>query len=246
MIKFFRKIRQTLLTENKFSKYFIYAIGEIILVVIGIFLALQINDWNNNRIAEDQMTSYLISLKNDLQRDTTNYSRSIRHYEMMINWKEYIKLSHFENVPTDSLIQLIRNNTSASIPVTTTFMKITNSGITQISDNDSLSQKVYEYYTTKLDGLSIMISFDQLQTSKDGDYWRREQNLYEFDYEEVPNFKNEKENRNNLLKLISEPRGRNYLKLEYSRKIRMLKVYQNIKKDAENLISEINKELEQR
>ena len=46
MIKFFRKIRQRLLTENKFSKYLLYAFGEILLVVIGILIALQINNWN--------------------------------------------------------------------------------------------------------------------------------------------------------------------------------------------------------
>ena len=49
MIKFFRKIRQQLLMENKTSKYFKYAVGEIILVVIGILIALQINNWNENR-----------------------------------------------------------------------------------------------------------------------------------------------------------------------------------------------------
>ena len=49
MIKFFRKIRQNLLTENRFSKYFIYAIGEIVLVVIGILIALQINNWNESK-----------------------------------------------------------------------------------------------------------------------------------------------------------------------------------------------------
>ena len=48
MIKFFRKIRQQSLTENKFSKYLLYAIGEVILVVIGILIALQINNWNND------------------------------------------------------------------------------------------------------------------------------------------------------------------------------------------------------
>ncbi len=46
MIKFFRNIRKTLLTEGKTSKYFKYAIGEIVLVVIGILIALQINNWN--------------------------------------------------------------------------------------------------------------------------------------------------------------------------------------------------------
>ncbi|MFT5762099.1 MAG: hypothetical protein ACI8WA_001223 [Polaribacter sp.] len=50
MIKFFRKIRQNLLMENKTGKYFKYAIGEIVLVVIGILIALQINNWNTERI----------------------------------------------------------------------------------------------------------------------------------------------------------------------------------------------------
>ncbi|WP_273277430.1 DUF6090 family protein [Maribacter polysiphoniae] len=49
MIKFFRRIRQQVLTENKFSKYLLYAIGEIVLVVIGILIALQINNWNEIR-----------------------------------------------------------------------------------------------------------------------------------------------------------------------------------------------------
>ncbi|SKB83768.1 DUF6090 family protein [Maribacter arcticus] len=58
MIKLFRKIRQRLLTENKFSKYFLYAIGEIVLVVIGILIALQINNWNEwskDRVKEKEV-----------------------------------------------------------------------------------------------------------------------------------------------------------------------------------------------
>lgn len=49
MIKFFRKIRQKILVENKFSKYLAYAFGEILLVVLGILIALQVNTWNQNR-----------------------------------------------------------------------------------------------------------------------------------------------------------------------------------------------------
>ncbi len=49
MIKFFRHIRKQLLTENKFSKYLLYAIGEIALVMIGILLALQVNNWNEEQ-----------------------------------------------------------------------------------------------------------------------------------------------------------------------------------------------------
>ena len=49
MIKFFRKIRYDLMKQNQMSKYFKYAIGEILLVVIGILIALQINNWNEKR-----------------------------------------------------------------------------------------------------------------------------------------------------------------------------------------------------
>lgn len=69
MIKFFRKIRRKLLSENKFSKYLIYAIGEIILVVIGILIALQINNWNENRILLSKENHYLIEISTNLETD---------------------------------------------------------------------------------------------------------------------------------------------------------------------------------
>jgi sensor domain CHASE-containing protein len=59
MIKFFRKIRQKMLTENKFSKYLLYAIGEIILVVIGILIAIQLNNLNENRKERDRELTFL-------------------------------------------------------------------------------------------------------------------------------------------------------------------------------------------
>ena len=58
MIKFFRKIRQNLLMENKTGKYLKYAIGEDVLVVIGILIALQINNWNEKR--KDSNTEQVI------------------------------------------------------------------------------------------------------------------------------------------------------------------------------------------
>ncbi|NNF75445.1 MAG: hypothetical protein HKN00_09690 [Flavobacteriaceae bacterium] len=68
MISFFKKLRHQLLHENKLSKYLIYAIGEIILVVIGILIALQINNWNNKRLLKaDEQKSYL-----DIKRQITS------------------------------------------------------------------------------------------------------------------------------------------------------------------------------
>ncbi len=66
MIKFFRHIRKTLLEQNKMSKYFKYAIGEIILVVVGILIALQINNWNNNRIDAKREATYIKNIERDL------------------------------------------------------------------------------------------------------------------------------------------------------------------------------------
>lgn len=69
MIKFFRHIRKRLLSENKFSKYLIYAIGEIVLVVIGILIALNINNSNQERINEAEIKSILKEIQQDLKSD---------------------------------------------------------------------------------------------------------------------------------------------------------------------------------
>jgi len=76
MIKFFRKIRQRLLNENKFSKYLIYAIGEIVPVVIGILIALQINNWNENRKLDNTKQNYYQQLLVDLKADK-NYAKFV-------------------------------------------------------------------------------------------------------------------------------------------------------------------------
>lgn len=69
MIKFFRKIRRNLLSEGKTGKYFKYAIGEIVLVVIGILIALQINNWNENRKSDNILKNYYNQILKDLAKD---------------------------------------------------------------------------------------------------------------------------------------------------------------------------------
>ena len=76
MIKFFRKIRQNLLSEGKTGKYLKYAIGEIILVVFGILIALQINTWNEGRKDEIRASNYVNRISEDLDR-SINRSTSL-------------------------------------------------------------------------------------------------------------------------------------------------------------------------
>ena len=78
MIKFFRRIRQQLLSEGNTTKYLKYAIGEIILVVIGILIALQINNWNETRKDKLKETSYLQDLKLDLVNCQKELDRVIK------------------------------------------------------------------------------------------------------------------------------------------------------------------------
>jgi hypothetical protein len=77
MIKFFRKIRQRLLTENKFSKYLIYAIGEIILVVIGILIALSINNWNEKQKDLEKEQLILKQLHSEYQSNLAQLDEKI-------------------------------------------------------------------------------------------------------------------------------------------------------------------------
>ena len=81
MIKFFRKIRQNLLSEGKTGKYLKYAIGEIILVVIGILIALQINTWNNGRIASNKEKLVLSELHEEFVNNKKQLMQIIQYHE---------------------------------------------------------------------------------------------------------------------------------------------------------------------
>ena len=69
MLRFFRKIRQRLVTDNKFNKYLLYAVGEILLVVIGILIALQVNNWNEGRKERIIEKSILLEFEDNLERN---------------------------------------------------------------------------------------------------------------------------------------------------------------------------------
>ncbi|MDT0558292.1 DUF6090 family protein [Ichthyenterobacterium sp. W332] len=96
MIKFFRHIRRSLLNENKMGKYFKYAIGEILLVVIGILIALQVNNWNEKRKQSDYEKQLLSQLKLDFNRNINDIKFNIKLQNRIINSSKLI-LQHLEN-----------------------------------------------------------------------------------------------------------------------------------------------------
>jgi len=92
MIKFFRHIRKDLMETGKTSKYFKYAIGEIILVVIGILIALQINNWNNHRIDSNRESNYINNIERDLNKQLKAIDTQIKfETEVAANCKIALK-----------------------------------------------------------------------------------------------------------------------------------------------------------
>ena len=81
MIRFFRQIRQRLLTDNKFSKYLLYAVGEILLVVIGILIALQVDNWNEDREKNEAFQLALSQVYTDLHKERSWYEFLIAGYK---------------------------------------------------------------------------------------------------------------------------------------------------------------------
>ena len=104
MIKLFRRVRQRLLTENKFSRYLLYGIGEVLLVVIGILIAVQINAWHENRTLKINETNILNQLKIDLKE---NHKELSELKELMqvnnICGKKILSHLQYNDKVTDSL-----------------------------------------------------------------------------------------------------------------------------------------------
>jgi hypothetical protein len=87
MIKFFRKVRKKLIAQNKLKSYLVYAVGEIVLVVFGILIALQINNWNENNRLETKKQEYYLQLLEDLKKDKEFSIKTIEKFK--INRREY-------------------------------------------------------------------------------------------------------------------------------------------------------------
>jgi len=103
MIKFLRTIRQKLLSENRFTKYFIYAVGEIALVMIGILLALQVNNWNEARKGQKFEQEILYLLDQNLESDSTLLTEEMVKSKLAIDLTNRLLAQISQKNYTDSL-----------------------------------------------------------------------------------------------------------------------------------------------
>ena len=144
MIKFFRKIRQDLLSDGKTGKYFKYAIGEIVLVVIGILIALQINTAKNNNDKRLEEITHLENILSDLKQDKSELIKIIERRKSKTE-SATIMESYYHTQKVDSLNLYYSNWTNVLLwethnPSLVTFNELINSGKLSTLSNEKVKQ----------------------------------------------------------------------------------------------------------
>ncbi|MBR9853632.1 MAG: hypothetical protein GYB37_03500 [Algicola sp.] len=163
----FRKIRKALLSQNRFSKYLFYAIGEIILVVIGILLALQINTWNQEKNNKNEEQFYLNKLQVNLVQDTVYLSNRMRQLNFTLDSLTSLevllrdkKLKEFTNENMfRSLIGLFRFQ-----PQTSTFDNLISTGKLELISNQSIVDSLFNYYNDLNNYTNQQLAADETYT----------------------------------------------------------------------------------
>ncbi|AFU69189.1 hypothetical protein P700755_002417 [Psychroflexus torquis ATCC 700755] len=142
MVKIFRKIRHRSISEGKTKKYLLYAIGEIVLVVIGILIALQVNNWNIEKSYKKREAKYLTNIVLDLKKDIVRleYLVAFRKNRLLGDQKLIQEMNGVLNrdlaeVSKNVVNTLMEQNFS---PNNTTFLELTNSGNFNLITNDSI------------------------------------------------------------------------------------------------------------
>ena len=141
MLRFFRKIRQSLLGQNHVSRYLLYALGEIVLVVIGILLALQINTLNEDFKNEKKAGSYLLNLLEDLRADALRLTTLKDELEKAVWSKKYLEaIMESDLYSSDSIAYHYKNFDFINdfVPNSTTIEELKNSGDMKLISNSEV------------------------------------------------------------------------------------------------------------
>ncbi|PTX44821.1 hypothetical protein C8P64_0803 [Christiangramia gaetbulicola] len=143
MLRFFRRLRHKLVQDGKFSKYLIYAVGEITLVVIGILIALAINNWNQDRIIAKKEQFYLEGLRNVFQQNKYMLQNLVEVNRL--NYQNSKKIVAFiddsTNIPEKELSEFLYNSFSNEIaynPNNSFLNELINSGSLEDISNPEL------------------------------------------------------------------------------------------------------------
>ena len=257
MIKFFRIIRQNLLSDGKTGKYLKYAFGEIILVVIGILIALQINNWNEHRIEKNDATAYLSEFRKDLVSDTIQFNYMLTLMSKIMHDEIEILKNRINTEENLNTIWDIMGPTTFRRTINKrTYDNVQNSGKSNLLGYKDLYEKLSYYYTETNRDLELQLEYVKENFSenrqllkeftKEGGYEVSINSFLRF----FPEFKPENtipmlnpEKSLPMLKFINSIPGRNYITQNLIRQLSMNRKYTGYKNRATELIIEIDKTL---
>ena len=150
MINFLRRIRRELINENKTSIYLVYAVGEVVLVVFGILIALQLDNLNENRKSEASQNQLLIRIVSDLDHDINFFKEIDSIYQNDLNEIEYVieqALSQ-KNSKLNSTKQMVagRGSTLYFAVTKSTYEEMLNTGLLYQIANEDLKNDIMAYH----------------------------------------------------------------------------------------------------
>lgn len=150
MLRFFRQIRKKLIEQSQIRKYLLYALGEILLVVIGILIALQVNTWNQNRLDRIEERKMLANIHDEFVQNkkllNTSLSTTMDAYEAGITLMALMGQEH-NRVMQHNLDSLLYHMLPADdyLPSNNSINNIIQSGRLNLITNDELIELLYEW-----------------------------------------------------------------------------------------------------
>ena len=249
-MKIFRNIRKKLAAENKVMAYLRYAIGEILLVVIGILIALQVNNWNERRKENATVKIYLKSMLVDLNNDINRFDLMINNLNKQIRANSSVfRNKNYQTLPIDSIVLTISSYFNDYKIYDQTFQKIKNSGLADQLGSKELNDAINNYYTINLYTFNTFIDYDEKYTLQDDEFW-----FVTDEYEINPPFasiqkmnlpfaENEKTRKLAIIKKIESNLGRNHLRNNIARKTLGIDIVRKLENKAKLLTKMIYAEL---
>ena len=151
MLHFFRRIRKGLIASSSTRKYLLYAVGEIALVVIGILIALQINNWNENHKKSVIELRMLRQVASDIENDTLLYNSGMVSLNMAIELIDNIQSEFAQDLPfNDSMsIKLAQVSLMGVSELKLAIYENLKSVGLEIIENDQLRNDIISYYEDK-------------------------------------------------------------------------------------------------
>ena len=241
MIPFFKKLRKRFADDNKPMKYTRYAIGEIVLVVIGILIALQINNWNEKRKDQNKLTNILQNIAADMREDALTIKETVEYGKENINRiKSFLNHKDYSGFTRDSLEQSLQVYSNIYIWRTSGFDNLKNSGITEYGEYEKVVKRIKDYYGKWIPMIKTLEDDFEQSVIKSDDYWRFEEKSYELQYElELYSNQSDEAARAILSSLAKSPIPRKILITNYRFNKRLIDAYENYLIGIDGTVKEI-------